>query len=161
MSDKQSEQKFTEDVKDRSLCSDCVQEEFLRAEIERRGDDGACCYCEGGGKTLSIDQITDYIDFGISQFFCYTEQPDEGRVLDVIGDSAGVGPDAAEDVRQVLADRHQPREEDAGPNQSLFGPEAHYVRRRSLDWWDLEGDWLFDFERSLKSETRYSTRLPS
>jgi hypothetical protein len=39
------------------LCSDCVGESFLSAEIERLGAEGVCSYCEGSGKTYSIAQM--------------------------------------------------------------------------------------------------------
>jgi hypothetical protein len=98
------------------------------------------------------------------------EPPDKGRrVADVIKEEAGICDTAAEDVRSVLAERYQQnpdlteRQEDdvaeaIGVDQAgFFDAETHYVKRKSVDAWDFEGDWGL-FEESLKRNTRYFNR---
>jgi len=148
------------DAKDRRVCSECVGEAFLRTEVERNGDDGTCFYCEQEGKTFSIGQMADFVDPVLSEFFYPTEpRPGESQpVADVINDSAEIGPEAAEDIRRVLAERHTEIEPgDTGFSDRRFAPDSHYVTRESVDASDLEGDWL-DFERGLKHESRYFNR---
>jgi hypothetical protein len=133
---------------------------FLRGEVERSGHDGICSYCGQHGRTLSIDKIADFVDPVLSEFFYPTEpKPGESRsVADVINDSAEIGPEAAEDIRRVLAERNTVIEEGVtGSSDSRFDPDAHYVMRESVDASDLEVDWR-DFERSLKHENRYFNR---
>ena len=181
------------DTKERRLCFECVGEKFLRAEIERDGDDGPCFYCEQERKTFSIDQVANFVYAGLSAFFEPVVQyppdiqstleqmaPDRGeneadkgqRVADVIKDEAGICETAAEDIRRVLTERYpeepdlidlrreiaEPVEQDeTGFKEGPFDPEAHYIKRDSVDAWDFERDWSL-FERSLKRETRYFNR---
>jgi hypothetical protein len=150
------------------VCFECVDDEFLRAEIEKGGHDGTCFYCEQDGKTFSIDQMAHLVDTALSEFFCRTatEPPDpahvpktgwrrEGQpVAEVISRSAGIGEAAAEDIRQVLAERHDEMERGrAGSEEAPFDHDAHYGKKQSVDAWDFEGGWLL-FEESLKTWIR-------
>jgi hypothetical protein len=172
------------DTKERHLCFECVGEKYLRAEIERDGDDGTCFYSGKDRKALSTDQVANSIYIGISGFFerpvqyppdveATLEQmardegkkpPDKGlRVADLIKEEAGICATATEDVRRALAERY-PEEPDiigldeTGFKEGPFDPEARYVKRESVDAWDFEGDWSF-FEKSLKREARYFSRI--
>jgi RES domain len=139
------------DTKDRRLCSACVGEPRLRAEVEGNGQNGTCSYCNRAGKTFSIDQAADRIESVLTNF-CYLaarELGEGGPVADMIDDLAKIGPEAAEDVRRALA------EQDAASH--CFDPDAHYGMRESVDVCDLESDWR-DFESSLKHESRYFNR---
>lgn len=171
------------DTKERGLCFECVGERFLRAEIERDGQDRTCFYCEQDRKTLSIDQVANFVYARLSEFFDRPlqyppdlqatfeqmardggeEPPDKGRrVADVIRDEAGLCETATEDIRCILAERY-PEEpdviglDDTGSKEGPFDPEAHYVKRESVNAWDFEDDWD-RFETSLKGETRYFNR---
>jgi hypothetical protein len=44
------------EIKDRRLCSGCIGEAFLRAEIEKEGESDTCHYCGNQGPTISIDR---------------------------------------------------------------------------------------------------------
>jgi len=107
------------------LCSDCVGESFLSAEIERLGTEGVCSYCEGGGKTYSIAQIGDEVAVAFRDHYDLTRaepdlieyhmtmddeinyewERDGDPATDVIAAAADVSDDVAEDIRQVLEDR--------------------------------------------------------
>jgi hypothetical protein len=99
------------DTKDRRVCSECVDDEFLRAEIREGGHDGTCFYCGQDRRTFSIDQMADLVGTALSEFFDRTEAnpPDdergwhrEGRpVADVLND-AGIGYVATEDILRAL-----------------------------------------------------------
>jgi hypothetical protein len=153
------------DTKNRRVCSECVDDGFLRAEIKKDGHDGTCFYCGQDRRTFSIDQIADLVGTALSEFFYRTEAnpPDdergwhrEGRpVADVLND-AGIGYVATEDILRALAERHRIEQGD-GLEECPFGDNAQYAKKESVDAWDLEGDWR-NFERSLKTETRYFNR---
>ncbi len=63
-------------ARDRLLCAACVEDDFLRAEIELNGSDGRCSYCDLEGKTFSIDRIADLTEAALSEHFCcVTREP--------------------------------------------------------------------------------------
>jgi hypothetical protein len=161
-------------TKEQRMCSECVEDEFLRAQIERDGHDGTCFYCEQDGKTFSINQMADLVDAALSEFYyrTTTEPPDHAHdlegvwrrkgqpVTDVISDFIGYAAaenTAAEDIRRVLAERHDMEQSQIDLEEGPFDHETHYAQKDSVDAWDFEGDWR-RFERSLKTETRYFNR---
>lgn len=162
------------DRKDRRVCSECVDDDFLRNEIGSSGQDGACFYCEQAGKTFSLAQLADLAGAALSELFVRVDPnqtvPTEGPrtnslgirhfrgrhrqgrpVADVLND-AGMGYVATEDVLLVLAERQ------AGVEVELFAPDGHYASKESVDTWDFETGWI-DFEHSLKTEARYFNRF--
>jgi len=46
---------------DGRVCSECVDEPFLRSQMETDGVQGTCSYCEMDGSTYSINQVADRI----------------------------------------------------------------------------------------------------
>lgn len=114
-----------EEVAKLRICSDCVGEYFLSAQIERLGTESICSYCEGDGKTYSIDQVADEVAVAFRDHYDLTRaEPDlieyhmtmdeeinyswerEGDpVGDVIVEAAEVSEEVAEDLRRVLEDR--------------------------------------------------------
>jgi hypothetical protein len=103
----------------RRICSVCVRESFLQAEIVREGTPGRCFYCDTEGKTISIGQLADRIDSAFDQHYEVTPSepteleylmPDAGAgfyhegsaAADAIADAAEIETDAAEDVRSRL-----------------------------------------------------------
>jgi hypothetical protein len=149
----------------RRVCSECVEDQFLRAKIEKEGQSGICFYCELNGKTFSIDQPADLVKIALSELFELTtanplDHKESGylagqRVADVIND-AGIWYVATEDILKVLAERLGQDENYA--EQGAFDENARYSKRRSVNDWDFEDHWL-DFESSLKTEARYFNRL--
>ena len=106
----------------RRLCSECVREAFLRAEVEKRGQSGVCFYCGGEGRIFSLGEMADEIERAFEEHFYRTPMEpspydyammevrdwyrDGDLVADVIAESAGITPEPAEDIRKVLAKRH-------------------------------------------------------
>jgi hypothetical protein len=155
------------ETKDRRVCFECVEDEFLRAEIKKDGRDGTCFYCGRDVKTFSIDQMADLVGTALSQLYYRTDTnpPDHAAdrhrkgqpVADVIND-AGMGYVATEDILHVLAEQHDAMDQgEASLEEDPFAEKACYAKKESLNAWDFEGDWL-DFETSLKKETRYFNR---
>jgi hypothetical protein len=142
-----------------------VEDEFLRARIKNDGQRGTCSYCDQNGRTFSINQLADLVKTALSELFdrAATNPPDhtgggyrKGQpVADVIND-AGIGYVATEDILIVLAERLEQDENYA--EEGAFDHNAGYAKRRPVDAWDFEDDWL-RFERSLKTEARYFNRL--
>jgi RES domain len=139
----------------------CVTERFLSAQIEKDGASATCSYCKDESNTFSVDQVADSVgtilaDFYLHRFFDPEIAPAEGELLQqIISELAGVADGAfAEDVRTVLAGRYAAEWGEVSVDDNPFGPDVRYVRRSLAVTWDFESDW-FDFERSLKTETRY------
>jgi hypothetical protein len=154
------------DTKDQRVCSECVDDEFLRTKIEEDGHDAACFYCARDGRTFSVDQMADLVRSALPELFDRIDlnPPDDAGgwhskgqpVADVLN-GAGIGYLATEDILRVLAERHRMEQGEIGSEANPFDDKARYVRKDSVDAWDFEGDW-FDFERSLKTEARYFNR---
>jgi hypothetical protein len=147
--------------RERHVCSVCVTEPFLSAQIEKNGACATCSYCEAEWNTLLLDRIADSVGIILAEFYLcrfsgHDMAPPEGEPLrQTISELAGVVDGAfAEDICCILAERYAKEWEEASVDDSPFGPDVRYVRRRLADTWDLESDWI-DFEKSLKTETRY------
>src|SRR5688572_22331401 len=112
-----------EELKENRICTDCVREEFLRAEIERLGANEQCSYCDGDEKSISLEEFADYVDTAFEQHYHRTSpEPEDGLeylqakegdwerrgepAADVIAEAAQTDEDPAEHVRQILNDRH-------------------------------------------------------
>jgi hypothetical protein len=156
---------------DKHLCSDCVGEGFLRAEIENVGKRLLCSYCGERGKSFTLEQMADAIEIALREHFYQTPtDPDaleyamarEGEwnwerkgnpVKDVIQQQAEITSKAAEDVRKALHDRHYDRELAQMGEEGPYDREAHYAER-DVGSGDSQAMWLH-FEESLKTEGRF------
>src|SRR5580658_1935500 len=88
---------------DRRICSMCVLEEFLSAQIEKDGASATCFYCGIGGNTFSLDGIANSVETILTDFYSRTEPPKGEPVYAVIAGLLRVSNDVAEDIRSVLA----------------------------------------------------------
>lgn len=174
-------QEVTVLARDRLLCAGCVEDDFLRAEIDSNGSDGKCSYCGLEGRTFSIDRIADLTEAAFSEHFCrVTREPaldpdiqleatDDAAidragpstpgypVTEVIRQSAGIDETVAEDIRRVLEERHSESEHDSSAvSGGPFDSAALYVRDTPFGLED-EAGWLA-FDYGLKSEVRFFNR---
>jgi len=156
------------------LCFECVGEAFLRAKIQDRGKDDTCSYCGKTCKTFSLDEITDEMEIALEEHFYLTAtEPSgleyvmhkegerdwerEGELLvDVIGEYAEIEPKPAEDIRQLLDERHFDIELARMGDESPFGKDAQYAEA-GVDDFKSQTGW-FQFEQRLKTEARYFSR---
>jgi hypothetical protein len=159
---------------DKRLCSDCVGEVFLKADMQKNGRDDACSYCESKGKTFSIAEIADRIDHAIDQHFYLTSTEPSGLeyamikegdldwerkgepIADIIQEYAQVESGPADDIRGVLEDRHSDRDSELMGYENPFDEEAHYAESE-VDDRESQAGWRH-FEDSLKTEARYFSR---
>ncbi len=159
------------EIKDRRLCSGCIGEAFLRAEIEKEGESDTCHYCGNQGLTISIDEMADRIETVFEQHYqCTATEPSsmeyamikegdyggerEGEpVVYAIGSAAEIDEAPAEDIRRVLEDRHGDFERDQMGEEGPFDEGSHYIEKE-VDDIELQEDWRY-FEDSLKTEARF------
>lgn len=160
-------------IEDQRICSGCVAETFLRAEIERRGQDGSCFYCELEGRTFTIGEMANEIEIALDEHYYrtasepsymeylmskdadigYDWEREGDTVASLIGWCAKLDEEPAEDIRRVLAERHYDRELDQMGEENPFDEDAHYAGR-GVDDAESQAGWLH-FEESLTTEARY------
>jgi hypothetical protein len=164
-----------QETEERRICSDCVGEAFLRAEIHKRGNTGACSYCGGEEKTFSIGEMADVIKTALHEHYYHTpSEPDEFEyamqkhtdydweregypIVDVIADCADITSKCAEDIRSVLAERYSDTEESQWDEEDPFDEDAYYAER-SVDHAESQASWR-RFEESLTTESRYFNQV--
>jgi hypothetical protein len=147
--------------REQRVCSVCVTEPFLSRAIEKYGAHATCSYCEEEGNTFTVDQIADSVGVILADFYYrpYSDAgtvPPEGQPVQKLINELTETSDAAlgEDIRCVLEERHASEWGESGAEDNPFDAGAYYARRDAANTWDFESDWL-DFEKSLKTETRY------
>jgi RES domain len=162
------------EIAKRRLCSSCVREQFLRGEIEQEGETARCSYCEGEGKTISIEKMAERVDAAFEQHFELTPNEPSGfeytmmketdyewhrdgqRVVNAIADAADISNAPAEDIRLVLADRHYDHEREKMGEEGPFD-EATYYTERGVDDIEFLTEWSA-FENNLKKQARFFSR---
>lgn len=159
------------EIEQRSLCSACIGDDFLSAEIARHGDLGVCEYCNNDGTVTSICQLADRVETAFdshyrrtspepSDFECalmkegIREWEREGDpVIQVICEAAQVNEEPADDIRMVLANRHTDWERMKMGEECPFDKESYYTESEPDDG-EYQQRWS-DFETSIKTETRF------
>ena len=58
-----------EELSKRRICSECVAESFLRAEIKDQGEEAVCFYCDNKGKTILVGRIAERVGTAFAQHF--------------------------------------------------------------------------------------------
>lgn len=158
-------------IEQRRLCADCIGEPFLKADIEKDGEDGTCHYCEEDGKTTSIGEMADEIEAAFEHHYQRTAtEPSsmeytimkesnyvwerEGQpVVYAIGEAAEIDEEPAEDIRKVLEERHWDMELAQMGEEGPFDEETHYTAKEPDDI-EYRENWRY-FENSLKTEARF------
>jgi hypothetical protein len=162
------------DKKENRLCSRCVGDTFLRSEIERRGVEDDCSYCERHGKTLSIGELADEVEIALKEHFYQTPTaPSEmeyammsegdyewerkgDTIIFTIAEYAEIEPEPAEDIQKVLQERHHHFDSDTMGEEEPFDEDAHYAPTE-VDAAEPHAGW-FHFEKTLSTQARYFSR---
>jgi len=163
-------------LKPARLCSRCVTEPFLRAEIDRAGQVAECSYCGDEGETFTIAEVADRIEKAFEEHFERTSTGPDGfeysmlsdkesnyewerhgqQVLWAIANAAGIDEDPASHILAILEDRHSDREYHEIGEECEFDSESYYERKK------LRCDEHYEkwnrFEKSIKEEGRFFNR---
>jgi hypothetical protein len=160
-------------LKIKNLCHHCVEEDYLRAEIQCKGHDNHCSYCGKLAKSYTIAQMAERIETVFEKHYRRTsDQPDDYEymmlkdkeekydwerhgepVIQAIADAANMPEAAAADIQAILADEYSDFEADKMVDETEFSSESYYEEKSVNDQaWQQE--WQ-DFERSLKTEARF------
>lgn len=167
---------YTEELKAKWICSSCVGEDYLRAEISAHGKRRKCSYCKEMGRTYSVGGVADRVETAFDQHYARTsDQPDSYQymllsdresdyewerdgepVVWAIMNAADIPEAAAEDIQKILDDEHGDFDRAAMGEETEFS-DGTYYEEKGVD----AGVWheVWDsFERSLKTEARFFSR---
>jgi hypothetical protein len=160
-------------VDEKLICSGCVGEEFLKAEIRKSGEQSVCSYCGKRRKTISMTDLADEFDGAFERHFYRTStEPNDYEymllkdressydferhgepVLDVIQEIGDVSEEIADDLLEILGERHGDYERDKMGEENDFDSGSYYsVRKTSIA--DLYSQWR-QFQLSVQTESRY------
>lgn len=161
----------------RRICHNCVGEAFLSAHIEQNGGGGQCHYCSDDEEpSITLTELADEIEGAFNRHFIRTS-PDpsafesammrdkeidydwdqEGEpVLWAIADAANVSEPIAQDVLDILEERHGAVGSDYCGEEEEFSSESHYEEKGADDFeFRMEFDLI---ETSVKQQTRFFNR---
>jgi HEPN/RES N-terminal domain 1 len=164
-----------DDAAAKLICSSCIGEAYLKAEVRREGVTATCDYCNTEGPTISIGAFADLTHAVFDTYFERTVNEPEGvdaithndpeggysweregdPASDLIQEFAGVGDEPANDTCMVLEDRHNSpddwNEEQEYGEDACYANKAIFAERFLFKW--------LEFERSLRAEARLFNTL--
>lgn len=166
-----------EELKEKAICSECVGEEYLSAEINCHGSESVCDYCGESRKSYSLEEMAGRIERAFDEHYMRTRtDPDsfewamlkdreidyswerEGeKTIYAIMSAADISEEAASDIQAILADEHSDIEMAQMGEETPFADDAHYeeIMPGDEEW---QEDWRY-FERTIKSEARFFNRI--
>lgn len=165
---------MADDEDGKRICHQCVGDSHLKALIVKDGAVGECSYCADDEEAcISVEGLADHVEGAFDRHYQRTsDQPDmyesmllrdkeidyawdrHGEpVIDVIGQAAVVEEEVAQDVLDILSDRHGDWESAQMGEETEFDPDSHYEWKRPSSG-EIAAEW-YGLERSLKLRSRY------
>lgn len=157
----------------KQICFRCVEDEYLSAEIQRKGKKHKCSYCGGDHNSYSLKELADRVETAFNDHYRKTsDQPSDEQwsmladsesdydferegmpVVEAIEQAAQIPHQAAEDIQGILNDRYYDLESSSLGEETEFADDSYYEEKgvSSFEWAD---EWD-RFEQSLKSEARF------
>jgi len=158
-------------LSEKCICFKCVDEPYLKNEIQLQGERRNCSYCHKTAKTYTLDEIADKMHEAMRVFYERTsDEPSDWEylkikefgdiwirdgedIVDVIGEAAGLPREAAEDIQQALEEWHSDFDLSALGEESEYARGSCYASKvhddsRWREKWDR-------FEWSVKHEARF------
>lgn len=156
-----------------NLCHNCVEEDFLAEEIRNKGKREKCSYCGHIAKSQSLESIANIVEKAFEEHFIRTSnEPTDFEyamlsdkesdydweragepIIEVIQYAVGISEQVASDIQQILEAKHVFFDKDNIGAETEFSSDSYYEEKISYD--SIWGGRWFDFERSMKAETRY------
>ena len=156
------------------ICSKCINEPFLSADIEADGTLHPCDYCGVNQACFSLRTISDLTEQAMAEHYVRTpSEPSEleyamirhsdsdydwdrkgDDIVDVIGELLKTCLEAATDIQQLLEERHSDLEAAQMGEECEFATNSRYEERGKVDTGHFDSMWE-RFVTSLKTESRY------
>lgn len=166
-------------LKNRKVCSGCIGEDYLKQQISATGKRRRCTYCRKTSATIDFDELSQRVSAAFEGHyqrtsneptsFEYTMMSDKESsyswerkgdpVVDAIGMALECNEEIARDVQAILEDENAPAPGDYIGEEQEFDSDSYYARIPPQDHvWQREWN---EFERSLKTESRYFSQSAS
>ena len=150
------------------VCYGCIGDAVLSAAVKQTGRRSPCSYCEQTREAISLEELADRIhpvlqdDFVLSgaddNRYVYSSvsggmwEPSGDPVEFVIAEMAGLEPEIADDLQELLSGRHAYLAIKDG-EEDPYGVEAHY-KAKGPDDWEFRETWS-EFCREIRSRSRF------
>jgi len=141
------------------VCRECIENPVLASDVAMRGSHSRCSYCREAGRALPLGDLAERIHEVLQEHFQLTRIDASGLwasegilVTPLISAIAGVSEEIADDVRELLSDRHGYRSRADGGDDP-YGPDAAYEEASPNDWYFQE-TWEW-FRREIQSRARF------
>lgn len=163
----------SEKISVKKICCNCVEEKYLRNEIQSKGKKRKCSYCCEVDRTFTIDQLSDFFEIALKKF--YYKTPDEPSdfeyallkdkessydwdregtpIVDLIEECGEIPREVATDIQQILEWRHSSWSSYEIGEETEFADTSYYDQNEILgeEW---QRGWN-NFENTLKTEARF------
>lgn len=160
-------------TEEKLVCSECVSEEFLQGEITKEGHTGRCTYCGKKRKVITMEDFATKFEGAFERHYYRTStEPNDYEymllkdressydwdrhgdpVLDVIQEIGEVSVHIADDILEILGERHGDIDAYRMGEETEFASDSQYSPRRT-DIAELHSGWT-RFQFSVRTETRY------
>lgn len=162
------------DEDERKICHNCVGEEHLSSLIEKEGKIATCDYCRDDEEPcILLSELADHIEGAFDRHFDRSStEPDmyedmmlrdresdfewyrHGEpVLYAMQEAASIKERVAQDVLEILEERHSDIDNARMGVECEFDSDSHYERKGADDY-EFASEWR-EIERSLKSQARF------
>lgn len=161
------------DTDELTLCSECIREKYLSAEVDKLGIKQDCSYCGRAGKCWPLAEVAERIEGVVLAHYRRTpaemdsyeaamHNDPEGdyswersgeAIVDVIGDLAQVSEFIAQDIQGALAEKYASDPFDFSDQEDEFSSESHY-KETDVDagpWHNLWNEFTFE----LREKNRF------
>ncbi|MBT3011754.1 MAG: RES domain-containing protein [Candidatus Thiodiazotropha sp. (ex Lucina aurantia)] len=165
-----------DDSEEYRICSDCIDERYLKMEVDRIGELANCSYCGAKGNTITIEELADHVEKAFEDHYQRTSTEMTGLewiahkdpestfewerhgdpVCLLIQGEVGIEEKPAEHICHILCERNYDFDMAAAGKENPFDEEAHYEEKDVSDH-ELQQGWVY-FQKSLKTETRLFNR---
>lgn len=160
-------------TEEKLVCGGCVGEEFLKGKIRKDGEVRVCSFCGKKRKAITMEALADEFEGAFERHYYRTSDEPDGYeymllkdpessyefdrhgdpVLNVIQEIGEVSETIADDVLEVLGERHGDYEADKMGEETDFASESYYslrkpsIAERHSEWREVQG--------SLQTASRY------
>lgn len=165
-----------EECSDFLLCSQCIHDEYFAKQVNALRNEGVCSYCGEKEPCISILDASIIIESVFDRHFqraamepnfyqsmmlrdkemSYDFEPDGEPTIFAIMNLANIPERAAHDIQRVLYEKHTDWDSQVAGEMTPFDDELHYEESQ-IDDASWHRQW-YEFEQSLKTETRFFNR---
>lgn len=158
------------------VCHRCVKEDHLSNLIYSEGIEMTCNYCGELESAIPVEELADHVEGAFDRHFVRTSDQPDGWEYSLLSDkessyewerhgepalwaiagAAEIEEVVAQDVLDILEERHSDFDMAAMQEETEFDSESHYDSKGPDDF-EFQMDWK-GIEESLKTRSRYFNR---